>query len=260
MTNPLLKSGTWCMPSAPDAILLCGGAGLRLRGVIGDTPKGMADVAGRPFLELLLRQLRRSHIERVILAVGYRRETIHSYFGERAFGLSLEYSAESAPLGTGGALRNAASLVTSQSVLIMNGDSYTDVNLREFVNDHIASKAEASLVVVPVESRSDCGTADVDPSGRLAGFVEKQSDANARYTNAGIYMTSLRLLYDIPDGQVSLEREVFPRWLREGRYFRAFIWPGTCVDIGTPERYWNAQALLENAEMQESASQCRGQR
>ena len=123
------------MPSTPDAILLCGGAGLRLRSVIGDAPKGMASVAGRPFLELLLRQLRRHGFERAILAVGYRKDVIQSHFGERAFGLHLAYSVESSPLGTGGALRNAADLIESDSVLIMNGDSYTDADLSEFVAD-----------------------------------------------------------------------------------------------------------------------------
>ena len=114
----------------PDAIVLCGGAGLRLRSVIGDAPKGMAAVAGRPFLELLLRQLRRHGFERVILAVGYQRDMIYSHFGESAFGLRLAYSVESSPLGTGGAVRNAADLVESESVLIMNGDSYTDADLQ----------------------------------------------------------------------------------------------------------------------------------
>ena len=89
------------MPSTPDAILLCGGAGLRLRSVIGDAPKAMASVAGRPFLELLLRQLRRHGFERVILAVGYQKDVIHSHFGERAFGLHLAYSVESSPTRDG---------------------------------------------------------------------------------------------------------------------------------------------------------------
>src|SRR5271169_1384583 len=114
------------MPDSPDAILLCGGAGLRLRSVIGNSPKGMADVAGRPFLELLLRQLGRHGFERAILAVGYQKDVIHSHFGEQAFGLHLAYSIETCPLGTGGALRNAADMIESDNVLVMNGDSYTD--------------------------------------------------------------------------------------------------------------------------------------
>src|SRR5271166_5438180 len=99
--NRWLLSETRSMPNTPDAILFCGGAGLRLRSVTGDVPKAMASIAGRPFLELLLRQLRRHGLQRVILAVGHRRDVIRSYFGERAFGLNLAYSAESKPLGTG---------------------------------------------------------------------------------------------------------------------------------------------------------------
>jgi NDP-sugar pyrophosphorylase family protein len=247
------------MRSTPDAILLCGGAGLRLRSIIGNGPKGMAEVAGRPFLELLLRQLRRHGFTRAVLAVGYQKDMIRSHFGERAFGLCLTYSAESSPLGTGGALRQAARLVTSEDVLIMNGDSYTNANLRQFVTDHLASRAEASVVIVPANVRADCGTVYVDPNGRLTGFVEKQGAARARYVNAGIYMASQRILDDIPAGQVSLERDLFPRWIGEGHDIRAFVWPGECVDIGTPERYWSAQQLLGSVEMGEGAAQRQAQ-
>ena len=236
------------MPDMPDAIVLCGGAGLRLRSVTANAPKSMAGIGGRPFLELLLRQLGRSGFERVILAVGYQSDAIREYFGARAFGLDVAYSTEAAPLGTGGAVRNAAGLVASQYVLIMNGDSYTDTDLREFVAGHLGSGADASVLVVPIDDRGDCGTVEIAPDGRLTRFMEKQGGAGAGHLNAGIYMASRQILCDIPPGQVSLEREVFPRWLGEGRDIRAFVWPGTCVDIGTPERYWSAQELLGNVE------------
>ncbi len=109
------------MPDLPDAIVLCGGAGVRLRSVTEGAPKSMAGIAGRPFLELLLKQLRRHGFDRVILAVGYQRDMIRERFGQWAFGLEVAYSVESSPLGTGGALRNAAGLVTSEGALIMNG-------------------------------------------------------------------------------------------------------------------------------------------
>jgi NDP-sugar pyrophosphorylase family protein len=236
------------MPEAADAILLCGGAGLRLRSVIGNAPKGMAEVAGRPILELLLNQLRRHGFERVILAVGYQNEAIQAYFGERACGMRVEYSIESHPLGTGGALGNAAGLIERDHVLIMNGDSYTDADLTQFAAEHSASGADVSLVVVPFDARTDSGTVSVDASGRLTGFWEKQTAADARYVNAGIYMASRQILASIPRGPVSLEQDLFPQWLVEGRNIRAFVWPGTCVDIGTPERLESAQRLLENAE------------
>ena len=245
------------MPSAPDAILLCGGAGLRLRSVIGKAPKGMAEVAGRPFLELLLRQLRRHGFERAILAVGYQKDAINSRFGEQAFGLHLAYSAELTPLGTGGALRNAADLVGSETALVMNGDSYTDADLYEFVVGHRESKADVSMVVVPTDGRGDCGSVLLDGNGKLASFEEKQGPFRGPYVNAGIYMVSRYMLCEIPPGlEVSLEKELLPRWLRQGKSIKGFVCFGPCVDIGTPERYRNAQDILANVEVEATAPQC----
>jgi len=249
----LARSGRWFMPNLPEAIVLCGGAGVRLKDVAGDGPKSMARIADRPFLELLLAQLRRNGFQRVILAVGYQRESIRSHFAERAVGLQVAYSAELTPLGTGGALRNAADLVGSDSVLILNGDSYTDVDLRKLVVDHCDSTADATMVVVPGDGRGDCGSVQVGPSGKLMLFEEKQGPCFTRYLNAGIYMMSRSILYDIPSGvQVSLERELFPRWLEDGKDIKALICSGKCVDIGTPERYRIAQDALANVELEVS--------
>src|ERR1700753_566763 len=135
-TSPWSTSGTLFMRKAPDAIVLCGGAGTRLRSVIGDSAKGMAEVGGRPFLELLLRQLRRHGFQRAILAVGYQKDAIRMFFGDRVDDLELVYSEESSPLGTGGALRNAADLIESEGVLVSNGDSYADVDLTAFTKQH----------------------------------------------------------------------------------------------------------------------------
>ena len=244
------------MSKMPDAIVLCGGAGLRLRSVIGDAPKAMARIAGRPFMELLLRQLQRHGFQRVVLAVGYQMEVIRSYFGERAFGLHLTYSGESAPLGTGGAIRNAARLVESNTLLVMNGDSYTDVDLLRLVSDHREANADISLVVVPTDGRHDCGSVMVDKSGRLARFEERAHPDGAQYLSAGIYVISREVLHDIPAGlQTSIEQELFPRWLDEGKYLKAFACLGPCVDIGTPERLRNAQRVLANVEVEANLPQ-----
>lgn len=248
------------MPNMPDALLLCGGAGLRLRSVIGDAPKGMAEVAGRPFLELLLCQLHRHGFKRVILAVGYQQDAIHSHFGERAFGLQLAYSAESCPLGTGGALRNAADLIESESILVMNGDSYTDVDLSKFLADCSDAKAEASVVVVPADGRGDCGFVLINGDSKLASFDEKQAPMHAPYVNAGVYILSRQMLYEIPAGvQISLERSLLPRWLQQGRHIKGFIYSGRCVDIGTPERYRYAQSILAHVEADVCTSQSESQ-
>jgi mannose-1-phosphate guanylyltransferase len=237
------------MPSGADAIVLCGGAGLRLRSVTGDTPKSLASVGNRPFLDILLNQLRRHGFEHVILAVGYQSDLIRSHFSDRMHGISLEYSIESTPLGTGGALRNAMDFVNSDSVLIMNGDSYTDADLSGFVADYREAKADLSVLVVPTDGRVDCGLVSVDPCGRVLGFKEKQSTTGTQCANAGIYMVTKKILYKIPHNQrLSLEEELFPRWLAESRNIRAFHHSGSCIDIGTPERYLHAQETLANVE------------
>lgn len=238
------------MLNAPDVIVLCGGAGLRLRSVTGDAPKSLASIGGRPFLGILLRQLRRHGFQRVILAVGYQKELIRSTFGSDAYGLDVHYAIESAPLGTGGALRNAADQIVSNDALIMNGDSYTDADLAAFAADFRESKAEISILVVPADGRVDCGLVSVASNGRVLGFKEKQSALGTQYVNAGIYMTTKRVLYDVPAGvPVSLEADLFPTWLAEGKHLRAFNHSGECIDIGTPERYQRAQVTLANVEV-----------
>ena len=237
--------------SSTNAIILCGGAGLRLRPVTGDGPKSMAQVSGRPFLETLLLQLERYGFERTILAVGYRSGDIQSYFGNRFCGMDIAYSNELSPLGTGGAVRNAAGLVESAACLVMNGDSYTDVDLRAFVAAHQnESSADVSLVVVPVDERGDTGSILLDADRNVVQFAEKERPLLAHHLNAGIYMLSREMLYGIPAGQpVSLERELFPQWIQEGRRIKAFVHAGKCVDIGTPERFQAAQETLAKVEV-----------
>jgi mannose-1-phosphate guanylyltransferase len=209
----------------------------------------MVAVAGRPFLELLLLQLRRWGVERVILAVGYQREAIRSHFGDDAFGLQLLYSPELIPLGTGGALRNAVDLVQSSLALVLNGDSYTDADLNRYLLQHAESGADMSLLVVTPDGRDDCGTVSVDEDGWLLAFEEKRANAGPRFVNAGIYLLSREILLDIPQGiEVSLERELIPKWLGRGKRIRATVDPASCHDVGTPERYQRAQTVLAEAE------------
>lgn len=237
------------MPNAADAIILCGGAGLRLKSVTGRAPKSLAYIGKRPFLAILLGQLRRQGFDKVILAVGYQKDLLWSHFGDQANGMKICYSVESAALGTGGALRNALDLMESNAALIMNGDSYTDADLRSFLVDYQNSSADVSVLVVPADGRTDCGLVSVGSDKTVLRFDEKQSALGNQYVNAGIYMASQRILSEIPAGiPVSLEAALFPRWLREGKHLRAVHHPGQCIDIGTPERYRSAQVTLASAE------------
>lgn len=244
-------NGGRSMPEMPDAIILCGGAGSRLKSVIGDRPKAMAPIMGRPFLELLLLQLRRHNFRRVILGVGYQKDAIRDYFGTRAFGVDLDYSEEEMPLGTGGALGNAAGLMQSETALVTNGDSYTDLDLSEFVAGHRNAGAHVSLVVAPNESRSDCGMVSVDASGRIERYAEREPVREEGYINAGVYLVPRALLRRIPPRvPISVENQLLPQWLQEGIRMHAFISASECVDIGTPDRYYRAQSVLAGCEVE----------
>jgi D-glycero-alpha-D-manno-heptose 1-phosphate guanylyltransferase len=236
------------MSSLPDAVILCGGAGVRLKSITGDAPKPMAKIGGRPFLELLLVQLKRHGCSRVVLSVGYKHEVIRGYFGENALGLDIAYSVEAAPLGTGGALAQAAGEISTDSFLAMNGDSYAEVDLGRLALVHSKSAADATVVVI-AETRSDAGSVMLSETGEVTAFAEKSSELKTRYQSAGIYMFKKTLWSSIPRiGKLSLEEQLFPEWLVNAKRIEAFVFSGGCIDIGTPERYLKAQKLLADLE------------
>ena len=185
------------MRSVPDAILLCGGAGLRLRSVIGNGPKGMARgrrpaISGTVAAADAAARFRSRHFS---CRVPERRDSFPFWRAHVRFGPGI--LAESFPLGTGGALRNAADLVESDSVLIMNGDSYTDADLSKLVASHRQANADASVVVVPADGRGDCGSVLLDENGAIGQLSgETRAQSHAPYLNAGIYIVSRQLLYE----------------------------------------------------------------
>src|SRR5580765_3395154 len=122
------------------AIVLAGGFGTRLQAVVKDIPKPMAPVAGKPFLQYLLQYLSRQRIEKVILAVGYRWEIIRDYFGDSFDGMELKYSVEREPLGTGGGILTAINTSNENEYIVLNGDSFFNINLAEFVSKHKSRK------------------------------------------------------------------------------------------------------------------------
>jgi D-glycero-alpha-D-manno-heptose 1-phosphate guanylyltransferase len=237
------------MTTIPDVIILSGGFGTRLKGVIGDVPKPMAQIAGRPFLELLLRQVKRQGFSRVILSVGYKQEVIREHFGNQALGLRVFYSIEDSPLGTGGALKEAGRCLETEAALVMNGDSYTDADLARLVREHAVNDADVTVVVIP-ETRSDAGSVVLGEDGQVRAFAEKRAIPGSRYLSAGIYMLNRDLLAGLPVGvKLSLEEQLFPQWLAASKKIMGFVYNGPCIDIGTPERFQIAQNALEKMEL-----------
>jgi D-glycero-alpha-D-manno-heptose 1-phosphate guanylyltransferase len=241
------------MPEITGAIL-AGGLGTRLRSVVSDRPKVLAIVRGKPFLAYLLDQLAAAGVGRVVLMTGYRGEQIEEEFGDRYRDLSLDYSIETSPLGTAGALRLALPKLFPASsadrstkngaaggVLVLNGDSYCDADLTAFRTFHHRERADGSLVLAPVADTSRFGKVETAANCRLLRFLEKQEAGGPGSINAGIYLLNHELIEDIPAGRpVSIEREMFPDWLRT-RKLVGFECTGSFLDIGTPESYQAAE-------------------
>jgi NDP-sugar pyrophosphorylase family protein len=226
------------------AVILTGGLGTRLRSIVEDRPKVLAEVHHQPFIAYLLEQVIAAGIKRVVLCTGYKGEQIIAAFGNRYHDLDLLYSHEEAPLGTGGALRLAFPLITSDPVLVMNGDSYFKADIRDFCNRHASAEAMASIMLAQVDNTARYGRIEIDPDGPIVRIVEKGKNTAPGWINAGIYLFSHEVIQRIPRGRsVSLEREILPQCI--GEKFFGFPYQGEFLDIGTPESYRQAGAFIQ---------------
>jgi D-glycero-alpha-D-manno-heptose 1-phosphate guanylyltransferase len=216
--------------------ILAGGLGTRLRPAIGDRAKVVADVDGRPFLRHLLDQVAASGFRDIVLCVGWRADEVEAALGAAHGPLRLRYSREAEPLGTGGALRLALPLLDAPDVLVMNGDSFCEVDLAAAWAWHRARRAEATLVAIEVPDASRYGRVEIDAEDRVRRFVEKQQDGAAGWINAGIYLLARARLAALPSGRaLSLERDVLPGWIAAALY--GYRVRGRFIDIGTPGAY-----------------------
>jgi NDP-sugar pyrophosphorylase family protein len=226
-----------------DAAILVGGLGTRLRPVLSDRPKPLAPVNGRPFIAFLLDQLAGANLGYVILCTGYGADQMRSTLGDSYRSLEIVYSQEPDTLGTAGALRFAASRFRSDTVLVLNGDSYCNVDLMAFSDWHRQHQGVASIVLTEVRQADRFGSVDTAPDGRIVKFGEKVTSPASGWVNAGIYLIARQLIEEIPpDRAISLEREVFPAWI--GRGFYGYLHRGVFLDIGTPESYAQAAQLF----------------
>lgn len=232
--------------AAVEAVLLAGGAGSRLRSVSDGLPKALCRVAGQPFAAHVLRQIRDAGVARALLCTGHLGDQVEEALG-MSFGgsLRLKYSRESAPLGTAGALRHAFGRLSAPNLLVMNADSYVHASLSNFVSWRRRNAFPAAVVAVQVADASSFGRMEIDSSTQLVkAFGEKEEAAGPAWANAGVYLLPRSWLLDVPKGRfVSLEREMLPAWVAEGRV-AAFRVDAEFADIGTPARLARARELM----------------
>ncbi|MFF3625194.1 sugar phosphate nucleotidyltransferase [Streptomyces sp. NPDC002467] len=235
-----------------EAILLVGGQGTRLRPVTVNTPKPMVPTAGVPFLAHQIARAAAAGVTHIVMATCYLAEVFEPYFGDGSdFGVHLEYVVEDEPLGTGGAIRNAAQLLTGgpdSSVLVFNGDILTGLDIAGLVESHKAADADVSLHLVRVEDPRAFGLVPTDHDGRVLAFTEKPQTPEEIITdqiNAGCYVFRRSVIDSIPAGRpVSVERETFPGLLAAGSRLHGVTENTYWMDLGKPESIIQASADL----------------
>jgi NDP-sugar pyrophosphorylase family protein len=224
------------------AIVLAGGRGTRLTQVVTDRPKPLADIAGRPFLEFLLRRLADQGLRRVVLATGYMAEAIERHFSHDFDGLELVFSVEREPLGTGGAIRQAFEKAASDQALVLNGDTFCTMDLAALAKAHRERGLAGTIGLVRVPDTSRYGRVEVSASGSIRRFHEKSPVAQPGLINAGIYLLEREALELAPkQDRFSFETDVLQA---HADRFAAFEDDCFFIDIGIPEDYRAAQSLL----------------
>ena len=237
------------------AIILCGGLGTRLRETIGERQKTMAEVKGVPFLLHIVNYLKDEGINQIIFACGYKSEEIVNFFGNgNEFGIVASYSAEFSPLGTGGAIRNALKFLRAEDdkVFILNGDTDFRVDLDSLINNMEEFDTDCSIAIKEINDKSRYGSIKLKNNNKsdiVISFDEKVNDDKnenvkevdkdtASFINGGIYLMKKELIQSIEeDKKISLEKELFPHWLKEKIIIGGVVSDKDFVDIGTKESY-----------------------
>ncbi|WP_217915287.1 sugar phosphate nucleotidyltransferase [Miltoncostaea marina] len=223
--------------------MLVGGEGRRLRPLTDTRPKPMMRLVDRPFVAHQLDLLRRHGVRDVIFSCGYRPDALRAHFGDGASsGVRLRYVVDPEPLGTAGAIGNAAGLIDDEPFLVLNGDILTDLDIGGLREDHARSGATATVVLTPVEDPSAFGLVRLHDDRSVEEFVEKPAQEDLRpgepfRINAGTYLLDPGVLERIPAGRAcSIEREVFPALAGDGVLYGH---PSDAYwrDIGTPASY-----------------------
>ncbi len=218
------------------AFILAGGLGLRLRQVVSDRPKPMAEIGDAPFLEILIDSLTSKGVREFVLLTGFKGEQIENHF--RCLNrneICIRYSREEVPLGTGGAVKNAERFA-SDPTLLVNGDTYFDADLDELHRFHVEKQAQVTLSVYEVEDISRYGAVILDDDSRITGFAEKRQSDGRGLINAGLSLLTADFIASLPEGSYSMEQDIFTKFLHTGGMF-GLRQDKPFFDIGTPESY-----------------------
>jgi len=234
-------------------ILLVGGFGTRLKPLTNEAPKPMLPVAGLPVTEHQILAAKKAGIHTLVLATSYLAEVFTPYFGDGAkWGMKILYAVEKEPLGTGGAIRNAAQLLSrDEPIVVFNGDVLSRHSIADQIAFHVAKKADVTLHLIDVEDARAFGCVPTDADGRVTAFLEKMENPVSRSINAGCYIFSPEVIDEIPLGKVvSIERETFPKLVADGRAVFGFKDQSYWLDVGNPAALFKGSRDLIDGQYQ----------
>jgi mannose-1-phosphate guanylyltransferase len=228
-----------------EAIILAGGFGTRLRPLTYTRAKSLLLILGKPMISYIIESLPKE-VDKVILAVNYRRDQIEKYFKETDFGKEIIINDEQTPLGTGGATKFAEKHITGH-FFVLNSDIVCSLNLDDMIKFHNNNNAVSTISLWPVENVSEFGVADVKDDGNIVRFVEKPKpeDAPSNFINAGAYLLEPEVLDYIETGHlISMEKEIFPQIIKDTGRFFGFKFNGYWMDIGRISSYIDVHKFL----------------
>ena len=230
-----------------DAIILAGGLGTRLRTSVSDLPKALAPVNGKPFLDFVLHSLDQSDcVENVVIAVGFMADKIiNRYENVKNYGFNITFSVEKELMGTGGAIKKALKLTNSNDILVLNGDSYVDIDMQSFFTMHKSKNAQITIAIKEVENANRYGKVNILEDGLITSFEEKVLNQSSGYINAGVYLFKRELFDSVEENKIlSLEKDLLPTMIKSNAY--GFICKGKFIDIGIPETFEIASTYLKD--------------
>src|SRR5919112_492328 len=224
-----------------QAVVLVGGQGTRLRPVTYDIPKSLVPLRNRPFMGYMLDFLRRGGLDGAVLSLGYLPDPIQAYLCTKQDldSFSVDYAVEDRALGTAGGIKNAEQYLDGDTLVVVNGDVLTGMDLEKAIQVHKASGALATITLTSVEDPTAYGLVEVDHEMLVHRFIEKPAadEVTTNLVNAGVYVLEPEVLGLIPPHrEVSIEREIFPELQAMGR-LRAYVSSSYWRDIGKPRSY-----------------------
>lgn len=226
--------------SAMKSIILVGGEGTRLRPLTYSVVKSMVPVVNKPFIEHVISRLAQHNVKEIILAMGYKPDSIFKYFENKPeMDVKLTYSLEEKPLGTAGAVKHASWHI-GETLFVLNGDVFSDIDYTGMLNFHKQKKAQATIALTYVEDPTQFGVVETAEDGRVKRFIEKPKweDVTSHWINAGVYLLEPEVLDYIPENTFYMfEKGVFPGMLEKGEPVYAYTSKAYWIDMGTPEKY-----------------------